>query len=84
MPEEYNEEALEEQLFSQEMTALEYGPEVKTTTAEALMHVSNDYGPQCYAVQPHKAFIENNNAIIFTDEDMEMAFPDHQRPLYLE
>ncbi|KAB2626325.1 aspartic proteinase CDR1-like [Pyrus ussuriensis x Pyrus communis] len=26
----------------------------------------------------------NNNAIIFTNEDMEIAFPNHRRPLYLE
>ncbi|KAB2617367.1 hypothetical protein D8674_013236 [Pyrus ussuriensis x Pyrus communis] len=29
-------------------------------------------------------FLENNNAIIFTDEDMKVAFLDHQRPLYLK
>lgn len=28
--------------------------------------------------------MENNNVIVFNDEDIEVAFPDHRRPLYLE
>ncbi|KAB2600463.1 Retrovirus-related Pol polyprotein from transposon 17.6 [Pyrus ussuriensis x Pyrus communis] len=67
-------------LFNQ----LEYDPKARITTVEALMHVSEDYGPQCYNAQLQKAFLENNNAIIFIDEDMEMAFLEHRRPLYLE
>lgn len=48
------------------------------------MHVFEDYGPQCYAAQPLRVFLENNNTIIFTNEDMEVAFPDYRRLLYLE
>ncbi|KAB2626574.1 Retrovirus-related Pol polyprotein from transposon 17.6 [Pyrus ussuriensis x Pyrus communis] len=54
-------------LFNQ----LEYGPEARIAIAEAFMHVSKDYD------LPQKAFFNNNNVIIFTDEDMEVAFPDH-------
>ncbi|KAB2597331.1 hypothetical protein D8674_000251 [Pyrus ussuriensis x Pyrus communis] len=45
---------------------LEYGPEARNVAAEALMH---------------RAFLNNNNAIIFTDNDMEVAFLDHKRAL---
>uniref|UniRef100_A0A2N9H8N1 Uncharacterized protein n=1 Tax=Fagus sylvatica TaxID=28930 RepID=A0A2N9H8N1_FAGSY len=30
-----------------------------------------------------RAFLETTNAITFTDEDMEVQYPDHRRPLYL-
>ncbi|KAB2596019.1 hypothetical protein D8674_031469 [Pyrus ussuriensis x Pyrus communis] len=69
--------------FKSHFDQLEYSSEVRTNTDEALMHVFEDYGPQCYVVQPQRAFLENNNDIIFTDEDIEMAFPDHRMPLYL-
>uniref|UniRef100_A0A2N9H3A7 RNA-directed DNA polymerase n=1 Tax=Fagus sylvatica TaxID=28930 RepID=A0A2N9H3A7_FAGSY len=32
---------------------------------------------------PSRAFLETTNAITFTDEDMEVQYPDHRRPLYL-
>ncbi|KAB2600703.1 Retrovirus-related Pol polyprotein from transposon 17.6 [Pyrus ussuriensis x Pyrus communis] len=60
---------------------LEYGPEARITATEALMHVPEDHSPQYYTTQPHRAFLKNNNTIIFTyEEDMEVAFLNHQRP----
>lgn len=41
------------------------------------MNVFDDYGPQCYATQPPEVFLENDNVIIFMDEGMKVAFPDH-------
>uniref|UniRef100_A0A2N9FWZ9 Integrase catalytic domain-containing protein n=1 Tax=Fagus sylvatica TaxID=28930 RepID=A0A2N9FWZ9_FAGSY len=32
---------------------------------------------------PSRAFLETTNAVTFTDEDMEVQYPDHRRPLYL-
>uniref|UniRef100_A0A2N9I0L2 Integrase catalytic domain-containing protein n=1 Tax=Fagus sylvatica TaxID=28930 RepID=A0A2N9I0L2_FAGSY len=34
-------------------------------------------------LMPSRAFLETTNAITFTDEDMEVQYPDHRRPLYL-
>ena len=31
----------------------------------------------------NRAYLETTNAIIFTDEDMEVEHPDHCKPLYL-
>ena len=39
----------------------------------------------CFTAKAHasRAFSEATNAITFTDEDMEVQYPDHRRPLYL-
>ncbi|GMN58430.1 hypothetical protein TIFTF001_027525 [Ficus carica] len=52
----------------------------------ALMKISSNYGPQCHTNEAHanQAFLENVKSMTFTDEDMEVAYPDHKRPLYLE
>uniref|UniRef100_A0A2N9EE51 Integrase catalytic domain-containing protein n=1 Tax=Fagus sylvatica TaxID=28930 RepID=A0A2N9EE51_FAGSY len=34
-------------------------------------------------LMPAVPFLETTNAITFTDEDMEVQYPDHRRPLYL-
>uniref|UniRef100_A0A2N9G179 Reverse transcriptase domain-containing protein n=1 Tax=Fagus sylvatica TaxID=28930 RepID=A0A2N9G179_FAGSY len=41
--------------------------------------------PTCFTAEAHasRAFLETTNAITFTDEDMEVQYPDHRRPLYL-
>ncbi|BFG18248.1 hypothetical protein CerSpe_045220 [Prunus speciosa] len=61
---------------------LGYGPHAREAAAIALMNISEEYGSHCFTTQG--AFLENNNAIVFTDEDMEVPYPDHRRPLYLE
>ena len=42
-------------------------------------------GVECFTVESHasKAFLETTNVITFTDEDMEVKYPDHWRSLYL-
>jgi len=30
-----------------------------------------------------RAFLETTDAVTFTDEDMEVQYPDHKRPLYV-
>lgn len=41
------------------------------------MNVFEDYGPQCFTAQPHRAFLENDNVIIFMNEGMKVVFLDH-------
>ena len=50
------------------------------------MKISTKYGPQCYANEAAatRAFLESTNSITFTDDDMEVPYSDHLRPLYLE
>ncbi|KAL6126262.1 hypothetical protein ACLB2K_074313 [Fragaria x ananassa] len=67
---------------------LEYEPEARYAAAKALMDVSETFGPQCFATgtetQRGRSLLEGDNAIVFTDKDMEVDYPDHRRPLYLE
>ncbi|CAL8089322.1 unnamed protein product [Prunus armeniaca] len=48
------------------------------------MNIFAESNPHCFTAQPQRSFLENDNAIVFTDEDMEVPYPDHMRPLYLE
>ena len=49
------------------------------------MSIAGDSGIECFTVESHasRAFLETTNAITITDEDMEVEYPDHRRPLYL-
>ena len=40
---------------------------------------------ECFTAESHanQAFLEITNKITFTDEDMEVEYPDHRKPLYL-
>uniref|UniRef100_A0A2N9I6K9 Integrase catalytic domain-containing protein n=1 Tax=Fagus sylvatica TaxID=28930 RepID=A0A2N9I6K9_FAGSY len=68
-------------LFNQ----LGLNPEARTAATEAIMAIAADSGAHCFTVETHasRAFLETTNAITFTDEDMEVQYPDHRRPLYL-
>jgi len=33
--------------------------------------------------RPNRAFLEDTNETAFNDEDKEVKYPDHKRPLYL-
>ncbi|KAK9951339.1 hypothetical protein M0R45_006789 [Rubus argutus] len=50
------------------------------------MRVFEEYGPQCFTAEVERtmSMLENDNAIIFTDTDMGVPYPDHRRSLYLE
>ncbi|CAL2271821.1 unnamed protein product [Prunus armeniaca] len=63
---------------------LSFGPQAREAAAVALMNISAESDPHCFTAQPQRSFLGNDNAIFFTDEDMEVPHPDHRRPLYLE
>ena len=67
-------------LFNQ----LGLNPEAYTAATEAIMAIAADCGAHCFTAETHasQAFLETTNAITFTDEDMEVQYPDHRRPLY--
>uniref|UniRef100_A0A2N9EXF3 Uncharacterized protein n=1 Tax=Fagus sylvatica TaxID=28930 RepID=A0A2N9EXF3_FAGSY len=68
-------------LFNQ----LGFGPEARNASTEALITIVAESGAICFTAEAHAshAFLETTNAITFTDEDMEVQYPDHRRPLYL-
>uniref|UniRef100_A0A2N9I1Y1 Reverse transcriptase domain-containing protein n=1 Tax=Fagus sylvatica TaxID=28930 RepID=A0A2N9I1Y1_FAGSY len=68
-------------LFNQ----LGLNPEARTAATEAIVAIAADFGAHCFTAETHasRAFLETTNAITFTDEDMEVQYPDHRRPLYL-
>uniref|UniRef100_A0A2N9F8J5 Uncharacterized protein n=1 Tax=Fagus sylvatica TaxID=28930 RepID=A0A2N9F8J5_FAGSY len=68
-------------LFNQ----LGFGPEARNAATEALITIAAESGATCFTAEAHasRAFLETTNAITFTDEDMEVQYPDHRRPLYL-
>ena len=49
------------------------------------MSIVSNLGVEYFTAKSYasRAFLEIVNAITFTDEDMEVEYPDHQRPLYL-
>uniref|UniRef100_A0A2N9G2A5 Integrase catalytic domain-containing protein n=1 Tax=Fagus sylvatica TaxID=28930 RepID=A0A2N9G2A5_FAGSY len=60
-------------------------PEARNAATEALITIAAESGATCFTAEAHAshAFLETTNAITFTDEDMEVQYPDHRRPLYL-
>jgi hypothetical protein len=68
-------------LFNQ----LGFGLEDRNAAPEALITIAAESEATCFTAEVHAshAFLETTNAIIFTDEDMEVQHPDHRRPLYL-
>ena len=68
-------------LFNQ----LRFGPEARNAVTEALITIAAESGATCFTAEAHAscAFLETTNAITFMDEDMEVQYQDHRRPLYL-
>ena len=52
---------------------------------EALVSIATRKGVKCLAVETRadKAFLQDTNENTFSDEDMEVGYSDHRRPLYL-
>ena len=52
---------------------------------EALVSIASEAGVECLVVETraNKAFLQDTNEITFNDEDMEVGYSDHMRPLYL-
>ncbi|CAL2247373.1 unnamed protein product [Prunus armeniaca] len=70
--------------FKSLLDQLGFGPQAGEAAAMALMNISAKPNPHYFTTQPQRSFLENDNAIVFTDEDMEVPYPDHKRPFYLE
>ncbi len=49
------------------------------------MSIAAESGTHCFTAEAHasRAFLETTNAITFTNEDMDVPYLDHRRPLYL-
>nr|POF16187.1 hypothetical protein CFP56_24214 [Quercus suber] len=60
-------------------------PEARTAATEAIVGIASSSGSHCFTAEAHasRAFLETTNAVTFTDEDMEVQYPDHKRPLYV-
>ncbi|CAL8175410.1 unnamed protein product [Prunus armeniaca] len=63
---------------------LGFGPQAREAAAVALMNISAESNSHRFTAQPQGSFLGNDNAIVFTDEDMEVPYSEHRRPLYLE
>ena len=52
---------------------------------EALVSIATRKGVKCLAVETRadKAFLQDTNENTFSDEDMEVGYSNHKRPLYL-
>uniref|UniRef100_A0A2N9FRR4 Integrase catalytic domain-containing protein n=1 Tax=Fagus sylvatica TaxID=28930 RepID=A0A2N9FRR4_FAGSY len=59
--------------------------EARNAATEAIIAIAADSGATCFTAEAHasRAFLETTNAVTFTDEDMEVQYPDHRRPLYV-
>uniref|UniRef100_A0A2N9IIW6 Integrase catalytic domain-containing protein n=1 Tax=Fagus sylvatica TaxID=28930 RepID=A0A2N9IIW6_FAGSY len=68
-------------LFNQ----LGLNPETRTAATEAIMAIVADSEAHYFTTETHasRAFLETTNAITFTNEDIEVQYPDHRCPLYL-
>ncbi|KAL6141772.1 hypothetical protein ACLB2K_060059 [Fragaria x ananassa] len=72
-------------IFKSLFDQLEYRPEARYATAKGLMDITEKFGPQCFAsgteTQRGRSLLEGDNAIVFTDKDIEVDYPNHRRPL---
>ena len=52
---------------------------------EALVSIASGMGVECLVAETRadKAFLQDNNEITFSNEDMEVGYSDHRRPLYV-
>ena len=62
-----------------------FGPKVRRIATKSLMNMAADAEIERFAAESHacKAFLETTNVITFMDEDIEVEYPKHRRPLYL-
>ena len=59
--------------------------EVRRVVIESLMNMVVGAGIEYFAVETHasRVFLETTNVITFMDEDMEVEYLEHRKPLYL-
>uniref|UniRef100_A0A2N9EDP8 Peptidase A2 domain-containing protein n=1 Tax=Fagus sylvatica TaxID=28930 RepID=A0A2N9EDP8_FAGSY len=57
----------------------------RNAATEAIIAIAANSGATCFTTKAHasRAFLETTNAVTFMDEDMEVQYPDHRRPLYV-
>ena len=57
----------------------------RRVTTEALVSIPLGAIIECLAAETkaNKAFLQHDNEITFSDEDMEVGYSDHRRPIYL-
>ena len=62
-----------------------FGLEARRIATESFMSIATNPGMECFIAESHasRAFLEKNNTITFTNEDVEVEYLDHHRPLYL-
>jgi len=53
---------------------------------EALVSIASGAGIECLIAKARtdRAFLQDTNEITFSNKDIEVGYPDHRRPLYLE
>ena len=59
--------------------------DARKAATKAIVNIAAGSGSQCYTTEAHasRAFLETTDAVTFIDEDMEVQYPDHQKPLYV-
>ena len=64
---------------------LGFWQEARRIATKSLMNIAIDSEVECFTVESHasRVYLETTNAITFTNEDMEVEYLDHCRPLYL-
>ena len=57
----------------------------RRVATEALVSIASGAGIECLVAETraNKAFLQHANEITFSDEDMEVGYSNHRRPLYL-
>jgi hypothetical protein len=57
----------------------------RIAATEAIMAIAAESRAHYFTIETNvnRAFLETTNAITFTNEDMNVQYPDHRRPLYL-
>jgi hypothetical protein len=53
--------------------------EARTAATETIMTIAAKFGAHCFTAETYacRTFLETTNAITFTDEDMDVQYPDH-------
>ena len=64
---------------------LEFMVNEQRMATEALVSIASGARVECLIVetQSNRAFLEDTNEITFSDEDIEVGYSNHRRPLYL-
>ena len=54
--------------------------EARTTVTKTIVGIASLFGSHCFTAEAHasQAFLETTNSVTFTDEDMEVQYPNHK------